>query len=440
MTSFANWIGRSIGLTASSRGFWGGFFGTSTTAGETVTPHSSMQLSAVWRAVRMTGETCGSLPRNCYVDTERGPVLERGSQTDTLIRVSPNADQTPMEFWEQIVGCMELVGEGAARKHWNVNRTRVVAIEIMDPTRLIDRENASGGWFWEYHDSKGREIRLDPSDVLHLPGFSLGGRRGMSTVSYGAQGLGLALAADKTASKLFASGLRNSGFLETGAVLEEPDRKRLHGIMSEYMGANNAGGLMILEGGMKFSAMNMSAQDAELLLTRKFQIEEIGRWFGMPPILLGHAVDGQTMWGSGVDSIIQSWMTLGLSQRLRRIQEVVQKRLMTADERAEGLYMRFNPDALLAVNSTARIGFITQAVQNSILTPDEGRALLERGSMPGGDQLLAQVNLVPLSQLGDNSAQQAQARAALRSWLGIEDRHEAPLLPGKSDPLRLEGL
>ena len=148
----------------------------------------------------------------------------------------------------------------------------------------------------------------------------------------------------------------------------------------------------------------------------------------MPPILLGHAVDGQTMWGSGVDSIIQSWMTLGLSQKLRRVQQVIGKRLMNRDERAAGLYARFNADALLAVNSTARIGFITQAVQNSILTPDEGRALLERGKLPGGDQLLAQVNLVPLAQLGDNQQQEEQLRSSLRSWLRIEDKPNAPAL------------
>lgn len=356
-------------------------------------------------------------------------MLARGSQVDTLIRVSPNADQTPMEFWEQMVGCMELLGEGAARKHWNIGRTRVVAIEVIDPRRLRDVENPQGtAWWWEYTNFRGEKIELRQDDVLHLPGFSMQGRRGISAVAVARETLGLALAANKTAGNLFKSGMRNSGFLETGQVLDEDDREKLTKIMSQYMGAANAGGLMILEGGMKFNALNMSAQDAELLLTRKFEIEEIGRWFGMPPILLGHAVDGQTMWGSGVDSIIQSWMTLGLNQRLRRVQQVIQKRLMTPSERAEGLYVRFNADALLAVNSTARIGFITQAVQNSILTPDEGRALLERGAMPGGDQLLAQVNLVPLGQLGDKQAQEVQLRAAFRSWLGIEDKPHA-LLP-----------
>lgn len=428
--SMVRWINRRLGLGRGFSSFWGGFFGATNKAGQLVTAETAMSLSAVYRAVRLTAETVASLPVNCYVDGGAGPMLERGSDVDNLIRVSPNADQTPMEFWEQMVGCMELLGEGAARKHWNVGRTRVVAVEVIDPRRLRDVENAQGtAWWWEYTNHLGQRIELSQADVLHLPGFSMQGRRGISAVSIARETLGLALAANETASKLFKSGMRNSGFLETGAVLEDTDREKLEKIMSEYMGAGNAGGLMILEAGMKFTPLNMSAADAELLLTRKFEIEEIGRWFGMPPILLGHAVEGQTMWGSGVDSIIQSWMTLGLNQRLRRVQQVVQKRLMTPAERAAGLYVRFNADALLAVNSTARIGFITQAVQNSILTPDEGRALLERGSMPGGDQLLAQVNLVPLSQLGDKQAQEVQVRAAFRSWLGIEDKPHALLPP-----------
>lgn len=426
--SMLSWIGQRIGLGLGSRNFWGRAFGQESYAGETVTPQRAMQLSAVWRAIRLSATTMASLPVNTYSDDGNGPVIERGGDTDQLLRISPNADQTPLEFWEQMFGCLELVGEGAARKHWNVNRTRVVAITILDPTRLRDIDNPQRtDWRWEYTDERGNRIDLAREDVLHLPGFALNGRRGYSTVSYGAQTMGLAIAAEKTAGRLFKSGLRNSGFLNAGQVLNLDDRTKLEKIMSDYMGAGNAGGMMILEGGMTFTPMNMSAQDAELLLTRKFEIEEIGRWFDMPPILLGHAVEGQTMWGSGVDSIIQSWMTLGLSQRIRRAQQAIDKRLRTPAERSAGLYTRYNADALLSVNSAARISFITTAVQNSILTPDEGRALLERGKMPGGSQLLAQVNLVPLERLGDTEGTEAQIRARLRSWLGVEERTHAEL-------------
>lgn len=407
-------------------------FALSNDAGEIITTDSVMGISAVYRAVQLNAETVASLPANVFVETSAGPEMARGSQVDSLVRVSPNADQTPMEFWEQLFACAELYGEGFARKHWNDNRTRVVAITPLHPLRMQDVENNEGtDWWWEYTDFRGNRERYSRDDILHLPGFSLYGRRGMSRLEVARQALGLAQAAERTASSVFRKGLRNAGFLESNAPLTPEQRSDLEGHLEKFVGSAGSGSLMVLESGMKFSPLTMSARDAELLMSRKFQIEEIGRYWGTPPVLLGHAVEGQTMWGTGVDAIIQSWMTLGLNQRIRRYQAAIQKRLMTPAERAEGLYVRYNADALLAVNSVARINFITQAVQNSILTPNEGRALLERGAMPGGDKLLAQVNLALLENLGDNETNQVQkAREAIRTLLLEGPKNEPAISNG----------
>lgn len=397
------------------------FFATSNKARKPVTLETSMSIAAVYRAVRLNSETTAALPLPFYQKTLNGPKLATGSSTESLLRVSPNADQTPIEFLEQLIACQDLLGEGIALKHWNDARTRVVAITILDPRKCEDVDNAAEtDWFWRYTDPRGYRHDFDRSDILHLPGFSMMGRRGVSGMRVARETLGLALAANEAASSIFATGMRNSGFLKTGKVLEEKDRERLEKILQSYMGSSKAGGLMILEAGMDFTALNMSAEDAQLLVTRKFEIEEIGRWFGVPPILLGHAVDGQTMWGSGVESIIQSWLTFGLSQRLRRTESAIMKRLMLPNEIGAGLYPRFNADALLALNTTGRINVLSQSVQNSLMTPDEARDRLELPAQPGGDKLLAQVNLVPLANLGDNGSSEQQAKAALRSWLGIE--------------------
>lgn len=405
--------------TVSGDGALSRLFGLSNEAGMSITTDSVMGISAVYRAVQLNAETVASLPLNTYIETSAGPTLARGSQVDTLIRVSPNADQTPIEFWEQVYGCGELYGEGFALKHWSDSRDRVVAITPLHPLRMRDVENAQGtDWWWEYTDFKGNRHQYSRDDILHLPTFSLCGRRGISRMEAARQALGLALAAERTSSSIFRRGLRNAGFLETNAPLDAEQRNQLEQNMEKFVGPSGSGSLMVLEGGMKFAPLTLSARDAELLISRKFQIEEIGRYWGTPPVLLGHAVEGQTMWGTGVDSIIQSWQTLGLNQRIRRAQQAIQKRLMTPAERAEGLYARYNADALLAFNSTARINFITQAVQNSILTPNEGRALLERGAMAGGDKLLAQVNLALLENLGDNEVTQVQqVRSAIRTLL-----------------------
>lgn len=420
-STFGSWLGQTLKLNDAR--FWGSFFGNTSWAGESVTPQRAMQISAVWRAVQLTATTLATLPKGLFTTTSEGPTPAPGGPTDALMS-NPNDEQTASEFWEQILGCQELVGNGMARKLYVGNR--VVAMLIMDPmrTRL---ERTVTGYQWRYTDDHGREVILAPSDVFHVRGFSLFGPVGMSTVSYGAQTMGLALAAEKTAGKLFASGMRNSGFVNTGQVLNEPDRKRMDTILAEYTGSDKAGGIMLLEGGMTYTPISMSAQDAELLLTRKFEIEEIGRWFGMPPILLGHAVDGQTMWGSGVDAIIQAWLTLGLNQRIVRIEDAWKKRVMTPGEAAR-YYPRWNADALLRVNSLSRIQFLASAVQNGLMDRDEGREKLELGKRPGGDKLTVQVNLAPLDQLGETSAADVAAASALkaagRRFLGIEDAPE----------------
>lgn len=417
-------IARRLGFTSTKDvGFLSDFFSLGNKARKSVTLDSSMSIAAVYRAVRLNAETTAALPIPFYQDTPNGPKVVTGSPTEELIRVSPNADQTPIEFLEQLNACQDLLGEGIALKHWNDARTRVIALTILDPRRCQDLNNVTNtDWYWRYTDPRGTMFDFDRSDILHVPSFNVVGRRGASALRVARETLGLTLAVNEAASSIFATGMRNSGFLKTGKVLEGDDRSRLEGILKGYMGSSQAGGLMILEGGMDFMALNMSAEDAQLLVTRKFEIEEIGRWFGVPPILLGHAVEGQTMWGSGVESIIQSWLTFGLSQRLKRQESAIMKRLMLPSEIGARIYPRFNADALLSLNTISRINVLSQAVQNSLMKPNEARGRLELPHEDGGDELLAQVNLVPLSKLGDNGSSEQQAKASLRSWLGIKDK------------------
>lgn len=72
---------------------------------------------------------------------------------------------------------------------------------------------------------------------------------------------------------------------------------------------------MPLDPGMKFAPLAMKPADAQLLETRSFNIEELCRWFGTPPILIGHAPKGQTMFGSGVEQRLPSLIRVTLSRR-----------------------------------------------------------------------------------------------------------------------------
>lgn len=376
----------------------------------------AMQLSAVFRAVKLNAETIGSLPVHVYRWDDDGPTEVEDGQTAALLR-RPHPDYTTMEFFEAMVASMEFYGDGVALKE--KIGSRVVALRPLDcsPGAMEIFRNESGRIVFRTRDPKGNQVDYSSTDVLHFKGFSFGGVRGISTIAAGAQSMGIASASQRAAVAVYKKGLRASGFVQTQGSLKESQREQIQHILDQYMGADAAGGVMLLDSGMKFESMGVSAKDAELLATRRFEVEEIGRWFGTPPILLGHSGDGITAWGSGIDAIIQSWMTLGLRQRLVRMQQCMGDRLLTAEERGHGQYVRYNPDALLAVNSTARISVLSQAVQNSIMSPDEARALMELHAVSGGDQVLANANLVPLAQLGQSAPQSEQVRAMLASWL-----------------------
>ncbi len=438
MGSLFEWIGRSIGLGPSSTRFWAAWAGKGTNSGENVNPERAMTLSAFNRGVRLTAETVATLPKCVYKLGPDGEFHEVTDPADQYVQVlcrSPNQDQTDVEFWEGIVGCELVIGDGLARKIKLGNR--LVAMTLMDPTRTAAFRNPQTfALTWRYTDPTGKMIELQPSEVFHLKGFGFGGDRGMSVVQYGAQTIGSSLAADKVAAKMFKSGLTASGFLETNQAIQEGDRPRLEQIMAEYQGSDEAGKIMILEGGMKYTAVSMSAVDAQLLQARGFNIEEIARWLGMPPILLGHNGQGATMWGTGVEQIIQAWYTLSLRALLHRIEAAVQKRVFAPEHQAI-YYFKINVEGLLRGDSAARANFYSVMVQNGIMTRAEARELedLEKYKGGGDEKLTAQVNLTTLDHLGEGAdagtkggppgptspTQGPKAMAMFKAMLGIEE-------------------
>jgi len=454
MSNLMAWIGKKIGLFGSSSKFWASWGGKDGNwAGETVTAEKAMMIAAMFRGIYLTASTVATCPFNVYQygngTTGNKIVRDQNNPYDAVLRLSPNQDQTPVEFWEGIIACMLLVGDGFAHKERLGNR--LTSMTLMDPTKTVTYRDG-GRVFHRYTDSDGNVHVYPASEVFQLKGFGFGGDRGMSIIQYGAQSLSATMAADKVAGKMFRSGLSSSGFLETAQVLNEPDRDRLEKILGDYQGSDNAGKLMILEGGMKYNQITMSAADAQLLLSRRFNIEEIGRWLGMPTILLGHAADGQTMWGTGVEAIVQSWYTLSLRALLVRIEKAVQKRIIEPADIGR-FYVKFSVEGLLRGDSAARAAYYSVMAQNAIMTREEIRELedLMPYLLGGADKLTCQVNLTTLDKIGQAAAagqQDQQVRNMFRDWLGVSDvstdqlrQIEARikmLQEARSEPIRLK--
>ncbi|MNS73414.1 Phage portal protein [compost metagenome] len=193
-------------------------------------------------------------------------------------------------------------------------------------------------------------------------------------------------------------------------------RNDLRNLFKKFRGSENAGKVMVLEAGMKPIPFELKPEDAQMLESRRFNVEEICRWYGMPPIIIGHAADGQTMWGSGVEQILLAWLTLGINPLCKRIEARIRKDLIPLGEKRR-VYAEFNREGLLQMDSTAKAAFLGAMVQNGLMDRNEGRSKLNLPNRPEAGALTAQTNLAPLDKLGGGS----DPRAQMRAWLGIKE-------------------
>lgn len=391
---------------------WAYFFGGAAHSGKSVTINSALQLSTFWACTRLTAGAIASMPLAIHERRPDGSRVPAGDHAlRPLLTDSPDGERTAFEFWEAATAWLLATGNAYAE----IVRIgeRVTALNLLPADAVsVRREPENNALRYRFAD-RGKPVDLPAEAVLHLKGFGFGGDLGLSVIQYGVHSLGAAIAADETAGKLLGNGMMPSGVLSSEAELTDDQRAQLHSIMQNYTSSTNAGKLMVLEAGLKFDQLSLNPEDGQLLTSRAFSVEDIARWFNMPPVIIGHAANGVTAWGSGIEQLILQWLTSSLNPLAIRIEKRIAMQLLGPGERAR-YYPEFNREGLLQADSAAKIAFLSSAVQNGLMTRNEGRGKLNLPRVDGGDALTAQVNLSPLDKLGG-----ADPAATIRGALGI---------------------
>jgi len=386
-------------------GRWGSLYGGEVWAGKPVTADGAMQLSAWWRCVKLYAEVTGSLPLKFY---QRKPDGDRTQVRDhpiaDLIAVDPNIDQTTQEFWGSQAAALAIFGNAYAEKQFV--GTRLVALQPLpyDTHPFRDPDTDELKYRFAYG---GKTETLPRGKVFHTKGFSLGGDLGISPLAAARQELSISLATEQATGSWFARGLRMSGFF-TGTGLDDKQRKQFKEAYIDPITGNDANAHYgILPPNFDFKTINIPPKDAEMLLSRRHNLEEIARFMGVPPVLIGHSADGQTMWGTGVEAIILQWLTMGLDAFLSNIEKSINKRLLIPADRKK-FFAEFDRNALLRADSSGRAELYWKLVQISALTLNMVCDKENFACFDGGDVRLVNFTLARLDQLGQKPAARIQ--------------------------------
>lgn len=394
-----DWLGVPIDLMDAD--FWK-FFGNQNVAGQTVNQTTVLQLSAVWACVRLIAETISTLPLHVYKRTADGREVARDHLVYGLIHSQPNLDSTSTVFWEAMLVSMLMGGNGFAEMKFI--GTRLVALYYLDTTRLtIDKYQGKRRYRYKNDDGTQREIA--ESKIFRVPGFTLNGDWGVSAVAYGAQVFGSALAAANASNSTFEKGMMPTIAFSVPTKVSPKDRDDFRDMTRRISGALNAGEAPMLENGMTAAPLGINPVDAQLLESRQFSVEDICRWFRVPPSMVGHGT-AVSNWGTGIEQQMLGFLKFVLRPWLIRIEQYINFKLIPLADRTT-YYAEFNVEGLLRADSKTRAEVNKMNVEGGVVTRDEIR---RQENMPpkGGNADVLTVNgaYVPLDKLGEPRATQ----------------------------------
>ena len=356
----------------------------------------ALQVSTVWACVKILVETIASLPFFVYrTDADGRRALVRDDDLYILLHDRPNRRHTAQEFWEYMLLNLVMRGNAFARIERSADG-RAYALWPMAADQVEVKVMPDGSLLYAYALDSATMIYPE-EDILHIRGMG-NGVVGMSPLDYMRASVGLAISAQNHTAATYRKQARRPGILMTDKVLTPDQRKALR----ESFGEIATGGqreLYILEASFKFEPLGMTPGDLQLLETRRFAVEDIARWFGVPSVLINDT-SKTTTWGTGVGQIIEGFYKFTLRPYLTRIEQAITWRVLTAKQRAMGLHAEIAFDALLRSSLTDRMEIYAKGVQNGITTRNECRQLENLPPIAGGDALTAQVNLVPVDMLG----------------------------------------
>ena len=373
--------------------------GSESSTGEIITQSSVLGISAAWACVNLIAGTIATLPLMVYrTDTAGRRTVARDHPLYRILHDSPNADQTAVDFWEFQASAMELRGNSFARVVRS-DAGRLIALQPVRPDIVAVRRLSSGEIEYSWTD-QGKSYREPSARMFHVRGFGGDPLGGLSTLTYGREVFGLAQAMTRSAAAIFKNGIQSSGIYNTETKLSAPQVTEVETMLAQkYQGAMNAGRPMVLGHGLKWNALSMSPDDAQMLESRGLSIEEVCRFFGVPPFMIGHT-EKSTSWGTGIEQQSLGFVKFTLRRRLKRIEMAIEKQLLTAADRAGGLSIEFNLEGLLRADSKARSAFYREMSGIGAMTINEIRALENLPPVEGGDVPRMQMQNVPITEAG----------------------------------------
>ena len=355
------------------------------------TEQTALMVSAVHACVNLIAGTISALPLELYHQSVDG---ERERLTNDNLWWILNEEFIPRwsaaNAWEYMTQSLLLHGDafavierdyaGGVRGLIPVHPMRASVILAPDKRRLVY------SILPELPADGAKATIYDQDDILHIGGFGFDGFRGLSPIRYALRMTGaVTIATQEYSANFFANSARPDFAITSPNKLSPETVDQLRAMLNDrHGGTSKAHQPMVLSGGLDVKQMQMPIGDMQLIETRKFQVEEIARIYGVPAFMIGH-VEKTTSWGSGVAEMGTAFVRYTLAQHLNKFETEINRKLF----RTRAKVAKFDTANLERADMTTlfnsfRVG-LGRAGEPGFLTVAEVRQALNLKRQPDGE-------------------------------------------------------
>lgn len=375
----------------------------------------ALKISAFYRAVDIRSDSIGRLPVTVKDLSTRREV--EGHHLGRVLWERPNEAMTPFVY-KKLAEYQRLVLGNAYVWIYRDRDARPVELLPLPPGTCKPYIQPDSGklWYIATNPKTGEPYRLDPVDILHYKGFSTDGIEGRSLLQQAARTLRVAESREEYERDMYLNGGRPSGVLKTSADLSgKQDIVREDGSTVSYKdtvreewervhsGPGNAMRVAVLDNDLDYTPIAMSNSDAQFIESKAASVADVARFTAVPLHLL---YAGKESYSSNEMNSID-YVKYTLQPAVTQYEEEDSGKLLTASERARGLWLPRNMMAELRGDSASRKEWYRAMREAGVLSVNEIRALEDQPPVSGGDGLYASLNYVPLADWPELSRQRA---------------------------------
>lgn len=361
-----------------------------TAAGVYIDAATALKNSTVWACVQYLTRAVAQLPWRVMRQVGKGSDVASVHPADWLLHRRPCPDMGAFA-WRQAMLGMALTHGNAYAEIERDARGLPYALWPLHPDRVMVRRAADGALVYEVWNRGGNAF-LSAMDVFHLRGFG-DGAVGYNVIEYAAQSIGWAQATELFGATFFGEGMNPSGIIKVQQGLSPEALEILKADIAKLYSGPKGKRTAVLDAGMDFVKVTSTPEDSQFIETRQHQVEEICRWFGVPPHKVMHLLRAtfSNIEHQAIEVVVDS-----VTPWVRAFEEEADYKLFGAQNR-QGFFTKMNLRALLRGDNASRAQFYKALFEMGALSTNDILGLEDlNGIGADGDQRFRSTNLVPL--------------------------------------------